>query len=82
MFSADTFSSGLGNDMIRLKYAEIKPQLASGLDYWTINDAFNLNFEFWNTLDDVDLNVSIHLYASTGECISILVINPKSIKQV
>ncbi len=68
-FSADWFSAGLGNDLIRLKYAEIKPQLASGLDYWTVNDAFQLNFEFWNTLDDVDLNVSIHLYASTGECI-------------
>lgn len=68
-FAADRFSSGLGNDLIRLKYAEIKPQLSSDVDYWTVKDAFQLNFEFWNTLDDVALNVSIHLYASTGECI-------------
>lgn len=69
LYTADTFAAGLGNELIRLKYAEIIPQLALGLDYWTVNDAFRLKFEFWNTLNDVELNVSIHLYASTGECI-------------
>ncbi len=68
-YTADSFESGLGNEMIRLKYAEIQPQFAPDLDYWTVNDAFKMHFEFWNTLKDVDLNVSIHLYASTGECI-------------
>ena len=68
-YSADSFNAGLGNELIRLKYAEIKPELSTNLDYWTINDPFNLHFEFWNTLADVDLNVSVHLYASTGECI-------------
>lgn len=68
-YSADSFNAGLGNELIRLKYAEIKPELSKDLDYWTINDPFNLHFEFWNTLADVDLNVSVHLYASTGECI-------------
>jgi lipopolysaccharide transport system ATP-binding protein len=69
LYTSDTFAAGLGNELIRLKYAEIIPQLAPGLDYWTVNDAFRLKFEFWNTLNDVELNVSIHLYASTGECI-------------
>lgn len=68
-YEADSFHSGLGNDFIRLKYAEIKPEISKDVDYWTINDPFNLHFEFWNTLNEVDLNVSIHLYASTGECI-------------
>lgn len=68
-YSADSFQSALGNDVIKLKYAEIKPELGNGIDYWTINDPFNLHFEFWNTMEDVDLNVSVHLYASTGECI-------------
>jgi len=69
LYTSDTFAAGLGNELIRLKYAEIIPQLAPGLDYWTVNDAFRLKFEFWNTLNDVELNVSIHLYAITGECI-------------
>ncbi len=68
-YEAESFASGIGNDLVRLKYAEIKPELAKDLDYWTVNDPFNLHFEFWNTLNDVDLNVSVHLYASTGECI-------------
>jgi lipopolysaccharide transport system ATP-binding protein len=76
-YVAETFKSGLGNDLIRLKFAEIKPELTKDLDYWTINDPFNLHFEFWNTLDHVDLNVSIHLYASTGECIFNIGSQPK-----
>lgn len=68
-YAADSFQSALGNDLIKLKYAEIKPELGNGIDYWTINNPFNLHFEFWNTMDNVDLNVSVHLYASTGECI-------------
>jgi lipopolysaccharide transport system ATP-binding protein len=76
-YVAETFKSGLGNDLIRLKFAEIKPELTKDLDYWTINDPFNLHFEFWNTLDHVDLNVSVHLYASTGECIFNIGSQPK-----
>jgi lipopolysaccharide transport system ATP-binding protein len=76
-YVAETFKLGLGNDLIRLKFAEIKPELTKDLDYWTINDPFNLHFEFWNTLDHVDLNVSVHLYASTGECIFNIGSQPK-----
>ncbi len=76
-YVAETFKSGLGNDLIRLKFAEIKPELTKDLDYWTINDPFNLHFEFWNTLEHVDLNVSVHLYASTGECIFNIGSQPK-----
>ena len=79
-YKADSFASGLGNDLIRLKYAEIKPLLAEGLDYWTVNDSFQLHFEFWNTIDKVELNVSIHLYASTGECIFNIGNQPKIYK--
>ncbi|MEY4433006.1 MAG: Quaternary-amine-transporting ATPase [Bacteroidota bacterium] len=68
-YTAESFANGLGNEFIRLKCAEIQPKLSSGVDYWTVKDAFKMHFEFWNTLNDVELNVSIHLYASTGECI-------------
>ncbi|WP_395768804.1 ABC transporter ATP-binding protein [Aquirufa sp.] len=68
-YASDNFSNAIGNEFIRLKYAEVKPQLTQGLDYWTINDPFSLHFEFYNTLAQADLNISVHLYASTGECI-------------
>ena len=68
-YKADNFHSALGNDLIKLKFAEINPELRNDLDYWTINDPFNLHFEFWNTIEEAELNVSVHLFASTGECI-------------
>lgn len=61
--------SAIGNDQIRLKYADIQPQLEDGIDYWTTNNSFDLRFDFWSLLHQANLNVSIHVYAITGECI-------------
>ena len=67
--SFKSFNQGPGNEMVRLKYARISPQLDPNIQYWTINNSFSIDFEFWNTLSDVELNISLHVYASTGECI-------------
>jgi lipopolysaccharide transport system ATP-binding protein len=34
-----------------------------------VRNSFSLNIEFWNTLANQNLNISLHVYASTGECI-------------
>lgn len=61
--------SAPGNDLVRLKYAEIIPQLDPTIDYWTINNSFEIKFDFWSLLESANLNVSLHVFASTGECI-------------
>mgnify|MGYP000019230592 CR=1 FL=1 len=58
-----------GNEFVRLRYAEVSPNLTEGVDYWTTNNSFNVKFEFWSLLNNVNLNISLHVYAITGECI-------------
>ena len=67
-----TFSdpdSAPGNEFIKLKNAEIEPHLDSQINYWTVNNAFTIKFEFWSFLKEANLNISLHVFASTGECI-------------
>jgi lipopolysaccharide transport system ATP-binding protein len=58
-----------GNDLIKLNYAKINPQLDPSIDYWTTNDSFTINFDFWSFIKLANLNISLHVFASTGECI-------------
>lgn len=58
-----------GNDFIKLKYAKLAPQLFDGQEYLDIRNSFELTFEFWNLIKDVTLNLSLHLFSATGECI-------------
>jgi lipopolysaccharide transport system ATP-binding protein len=69
---AHTFSnpnSAPGNEFVKLKSAEIEPHLSDDVNYWTVNNAFTIKFDFWSFLEDANLNVSLHVFASTGECI-------------
>lgn len=58
-----------GNDLIRLKYAKLEPKLLPEQEYLDIRNSFLLNFEFWNFQSNVNLNLSLHVFAATGECI-------------
>ena len=58
-----------GNDLIRLKYAKLTPVLQENQSYWDIRHPFKIEFEFWNLGNTQNLNVSLHVFASTGECI-------------
>lgn len=66
-----------GNDLVRLKFARLTPNL---FDYQLIADvrnSFSIDIEFWNFVDEQFLNISLHLYASTGECIFNVGTQPK-----
>lgn len=67
--SFDNPESAPGNDYIRLKYIELKPIWLENQNYLDIRNEFHLHFEFWNFIPDAQLNLSLHLHASTGECI-------------
>jgi lipopolysaccharide transport system ATP-binding protein len=63
------FSEAPGNDIVRLKSCALVPNLFEGQTYMDVRNSFTLTIEFWNTLNNQNLNISLHVYASTGECI-------------
>lgn len=63
------FANAPGNDIVRLKSCTLVPKLFESQTYMDVRNSFSLNIEFWNTLANQNLNISLHVYASTGECI-------------
>ena len=63
------FAEAPGNEMVRLKSCTLIPQLFENQAFMDVRNAINLSIEFWNTVDNQNLNISLHVYASTGECI-------------
>jgi len=58
-----------GNDLVRLKYAKLTPSLIGAQLIADVRSSLKIDIEFWNLLDNQNLNISLHIYASTGECI-------------
>ena len=58
-----------GNDLVRLKYAKLTPSLVDAQLIADVRSSLKIDIEFWNLLDNQNLNISLHIYASTGECI-------------
>lgn len=57
-----------GNELIKLKLA----QLVFGggnQNLIDVHTAIELKFEFWNFIENTDINLSMHLYDLKGECI-------------
>ncbi len=66
-----------GNDFVKLKYAKLEPKLFVDQEYLDIRNSFLLHFEFWNYQTNVELNLSLHIFAATGECILNVATNAK-----
>lgn len=58
-----------GNDQVRIKSFKIVPDLIDDLTHIDVRTPFQISFEFWNLEEDAKLNLSLHLYTFTGECI-------------
>ena len=63
------FADAPGNEIVRLKSCTLIPKLFENQAFMDVRNAINLSIEFWNTVDNQNLNISLHVYASTGECI-------------
>ncbi|RVU26692.1 ATP-binding cassette domain-containing protein [Sandaracinomonas limnophila] len=72
-----TINEAPGNDAIRLKYCKLEPKLFEDQEFLDIRNSFTLTFEFWNQLKNTTLNLSLHLYSATGECILNIATEPK-----
>lgn len=66
-----------GNDLVRLKYAKLTPSLIGSQLIADVRSSLKIDIEFWNLLDNQNLNISLHTYASTGECIFNVGTEPK-----
>lgn len=65
----DDPSNAPGNDQVRMKCVKLVPNYLDGLLHIDVRTSMKLVCEFWNYEDNAMLNLSIHLYAYTGECI-------------
>jgi lipopolysaccharide transport system ATP-binding protein len=74
-------SDSIGNDLVRLKSAILKPNLLDGQQFLDVRNSFDIEIEFWNLLDNQRLNISLHLYASTGECIFNISTEPQTLNK-
>lgn len=58
-----------GNDEVRVKQFTLVPSYIDNLSHIDVRTPFRLEFEFWNLTEGAMLNLSMHLYTFTGECI-------------
>jgi lipopolysaccharide transport system ATP-binding protein len=52
-----------------------------GQQFLDVRNSFDIEIEFWNLLDNQRLNISLHLYASTGECIFNISTEPQTLNK-
>ena len=58
-----------GNEFTRLKSIALKPIREDGKSMITVKSSLEINISFWNYVEDLVANLSLHLYAATGECV-------------
>jgi lipopolysaccharide transport system ATP-binding protein len=58
-----------GNDLVRVRRIELIPEYQDELTHIDVRTPMTVQFEFWNMMDRANLNLSLHLYSLTGECI-------------
>lgn len=58
-----------GNDKVKMRRIEVIPLLNDIDEPITINTAINIEFEFWNYIEDIPINLSMHLYTINSECV-------------
>ncbi|MFM7566127.1 MAG: ABC transporter ATP-binding protein, partial [Flavobacteriales bacterium] len=61
-------SEAPGNEFTRLKSIQLKPIREDGKSIITVKSSLEINISFWNYVEDLVANLSLHLYAATGEC--------------
>ncbi len=63
------FEKAPGNEFVKMKHISLTPERADGKNIITVKSSLKIRFEFWNQTDEMATNLSLHLYASTGECV-------------
>jgi len=65
----DNMETAPGNDQVRIKSFRLIPDYQDDLHHIDVRTPVSFEFEFWNLVEEANLNLSMHLYTFTGECI-------------
>ncbi|NIJ53347.1 ABC transporter ATP-binding protein [Dyadobacter arcticus] len=65
----DNIENAPGTDQVRVKRFKIFPEYQDDLNHIDVRTPINFQFEFWNLVEGANINLSMHLYTFTGECI-------------
>lgn len=65
----DSIDSAPGNDQVRIRAFKLVADYQDNLMHIDVRTPMNFEFEFWNMEEGANLNLSMHLYTFTGECI-------------
>jgi lipopolysaccharide transport system ATP-binding protein len=58
-----------GNENIRLKRLEVVPELSQHSEIITVHTPINIEIEFWNEVENKEINLSLHLETMNHECV-------------
>lgn len=64
-----------GNEKVKMRRIEVCPVLENSADPITIKTTINIEFEFWNYMDDAAINLSMSLNTVMDECVFVAVSN-------
>jgi lipopolysaccharide transport system ATP-binding protein len=62
-------SEAPGNERVRLKSVKLVPNYLDNQNHLDVRTSFKIQIEFWNYMDQANLNISLHINSLTGECI-------------
>ncbi|WP_247234973.1 ABC transporter ATP-binding protein [Telluribacter sp. SYSU D00476] len=65
----ESLNEAPGNDQVRIKSFKLIPEYQDNLMHIDVRTPMQFQFEFWNLEEEANLNLSMHLYSYTGECI-------------
>jgi lipopolysaccharide transport system ATP-binding protein len=72
-----TVQEAPGNDLIRVLYVELVPQLTDSLAAVDITTPLTIKFRFYNASDNVVLSTDLLLFTTSGDCIFDIPSKPK-----
>lgn len=62
-----SYEEAPGNEWVKAKQISIEP--VGEKDFITVKTPIKISFDFWIEKNEVPTNLSLHLYAATGECV-------------
>lgn len=68
-----------GNEFVRVKRLEVCPIFNGSEEIITIHTPINIEFEFWNYVTDKEINLSLHIFTRTDECVFACVTEPQKL---
>lgn len=74
--SYSNFDEAPGNEFIKVKSTQLIPLNKNTSDIIDLRTPLKVVFQFWNLLPDSNINLTLQLYALTGECVFTLVTDP------